>query len=802
MAKSEAKAAPNKPNRAPITNQAPINRVPGVDLDQLELIELLDKKVQWLSAWTIHHANHVRPSRDGLKVGGHQASSASLAQVMAALYFSVLKPEDRIAVKPHASPVFHAIQYLFGNQSRDQLELFRGLGGAQSYPSRSKDKDDVDFSTGSVGLGVAITAFASIAQDYLQSKGWLADEKVGRMIALMGDAELDEGNIYEALIEGVKHELRNTWWIIDYNRQSLDSVTSDRMFTRYDDIFRTAGWKVEILKYGKLQQAAFEKPGGQHLREWIDNAPNSLYSALTYKGGAAFRERILEDIGSQPKVKDLLASYDDEALLEVMTNLGGHDLELLLETFHNVDDDQPRCFIAYTVKGRGLPFQGHKDNHAGLMNPTQMEELRKRMGIEPGQEWEPFAGMESRAEELGKFLETVPFVNKRNRRHDAPRYAVPDDFPCPAGDVQATQVAFGKIMHDLAKGDSELAARIVTTSPDVTVSTNLGGWVNQRGIFNRRPVSDVFKDENVISPQRWVMTPNGQHVELGIAENNLFLVLGALGMTGSLFGERLLPVGTLYDPFICRGLDALNYACYQDARFMMVATPAGITLAPEGGAHQSINTPVIGMAQDKLVTFEPAYVDELSAIMRWGFDYMQQDDGGSVYLRLSTRAIPQINRDRDDWADDVLAGAYWQVEPSDDAEVAIVYSGVLAPEALRALAVLRDDVPGAGLLAVPSADLCHAGWSKSLRHRQTHGGREVSHIERLLSKLAPGSALVTVTDGSPLSLSWLGSVRGHRVVPLGVEHFGQSGDILDLYRVYRLDDEAILDACATALLKY
>ena len=270
-----------------------------VSAGTLTTLRLLERKVLWLSSWMIHHANHVRANRDGLKVGGHQASCASLVTLMTALYFRVLRPEDRVAVKPHASPVYHSIQYLMGRQTRDKLEGFRALGGAQSYPSRTKDTDDVDFSTGSVGLGVAMTAFAALVQDYVRLKGMVpAERPVGRMIALMGDAELDEGNVFEAMLEAWKHNIGNTWWIVDYNRQSLDAVISDRLFARVDDVFRTTGWQVVILKYGKLLQAVFERPGGDALRQWIDDCPNSLYSALAYKGGSSWREHLQRDLGS------------------------------------------------------------------------------------------------------------------------------------------------------------------------------------------------------------------------------------------------------------------------------------------------------------------------------------------------------------------------------------------------------------------------------------------------------------------------------------------------------------------------
>jgi pyruvate dehydrogenase E1 component len=775
----------------------------------------LEKKVLWLAAWMIHNANHLRDSRDGLKVGGHQASCASMVTLMTALYFDVLRPEDRVAVKPHASPVFHAIQYLFGNQSREMLEGFRALGGAQSYPSRTKDVDDVDFSTGSVGLGVAMTSFASLVQDYVRLKRWAPEGLAeGRMVALVGDAELDEGNIYEALLEGWKHDLRNTWWIIDYNRQSLDAVVRDRLFGQIDQLFRNMGWNVVTLKYGKRLETAFEQPGGGALRRWIDECPNSLYSALTFQGGAAWRRQLLADIGDAAGVKALLDRHDETALAALMTNLAGHDLESVLEAFHGTRDDRPTCFLAYTIKGFGLPFAGHKDNHAGLMNPDQMAEFKRRNDIPEGAEWEPFAGLGMAPDELKAFLAAVPFAAVGARRHEAPRVAVPARLPAPSGGRLSTQEGFGRILADIAREESELAERIVTTSPDVTVSTNLSGWVNRRGIFDRHPRADTFKEQKVVSAQRWAMSPDGQHLELGIAENNLFILLGALGLSHSLFGARLLPIGTLYDPFIQRGLDALNYACYQDARFMLAGTPSGITLAPEGGAHQSVSTPLIGMAQDGLASFEPAFVDELAAIMAWAFDYMQRDggdrsgtdwlrdkEGGSVYLRLSTRPVTQPERNIDaELEQDIIAGGYWLKRPEPGAELAIVYTGAVAPEAVEAHAQLLEDIPGAGLMAVTSADRLNAGWHAAERGRQAGHRTARSQAEGLLAQLAPDAGLVTLVDGHPGALEWLGSVRGHRVQALGVEHFGQSGDLPELYRKYRLDVEAILDAAAAACL--
>jgi pyruvate dehydrogenase E1 component len=761
--------------------------------DDLQILAALERKVLWLASWMIHNANHLRENTDGLKVGGHQASSASLATIMTALYFDVLRPEDRVAVKPHASPIFHAIQYLLGKQTRERLEAFRGYKGAQSYPSRTKDADDVDFSTGSVGLGVAMTTFASLVQDYVRLKGLTPDDvPAGRMIALLGDAEFDEGNVFEAMLEAWKHDVRNVWWIVDYNRQSLDAVAPDRLFNRMDSVFRDMEWHVVTLKYGRLLQEAFRRRCGEALREWIDACPNAQYSALAHRGGAAWRAQLTTDLGGTAGIAELLDEHDDAALQRLMTNLAGHDLESVRRAFREAPPDRPTCFVAYTIKGYGLPFAGHKDNHAGLMSAEQVGTLRREMQIEEGREWEPFSGLDVADGELDAFLASVPFNQPAERRHVAPRIAVPAQFDRPRGATLSTQEGFGRLLTNIAREHGELADRIVTASPDVTISTNLGGWVNRRGVFDRSDRGDVHSQAQVVSPQQWTVSPRGQHIELGIAENNLFILLAALGLAGPRFGTRLLPIGTVYDTFVARGLDALNYACYQDARFLLAATPSGITLAPEGGAHQSVFTPLIGIGQPSLTAFEPAYVDELCEMLRWSFDHLQADDGGSVYLRLSTRHLAQPERELSAaQRSDIVDGGYWLHRPGRNAEVALVASGAILPEVLEARDQIAEDIPDAGVLVVTSADRLHRGWTAS-RKRLSAG----SHVERLLDELPDRAGLVTMLDGHPATLSWLGAVRGHRVVPLGVDRFGQSGDLGDLYHAYGLDADAILGAVA------
>ena len=712
-------------------------------------LKTIEQRLLWLYHWMIHNANHIRSKTDGIKVGGHQASSASMVSIMTALCFSALRPEDRVAVKPHASPIFHAMQYLMGNQTRERMENFRGFGGVQSYPSRTKDVDDVDFSTGSVGLGVGITALASMVQDFIQGKAW-GDIAPGRMVALVGDAEMDEGNVYEVLQEGWKNNLRNTWWVIDYNRQSLDGIVREGLFERIEKVFETFGWDVIRIKHGTLQRAAFEEPGGDKLRAWIDGCSNVEYSALTYMGGAVWRKRLMDDLGDQGDVTALLDRRRDDELAALMENLGGNCVETMAENFAAIDHDRPTCFLAYTVKGWGTPIAGHKDNHGGLMTKAQMAEWQVAMGIPEGAEWEPFAAVPDQAE-LAEFLDTVPFFSKGTRRFADTKLPVPAIEFSTDREV-STQTAFGKILDEIAKGESALSERILTTSPDVPGTTGLGAFVNRRKLFAREVENYAFIEHRIPSTAKWNFAPEGQHLELGIAEMNLFLLLGAAGLSHSLWGKRIIPIGTVYDPFVHRGLDALNYACCQDARFMVVGTPSGVTLAPEGGAHQSIGTPLTGMAQDGLASFEPAFSDELAVIMEWAFDYMQRDGegdpdertwlrdetGGSVYLRLTTKPLEQPGKRVDDaFRHGAIDGVYWLRKPGPNCSVVIAYQGAVADEAIAAAGVIGEHRRDVAVLAVTSADRLNAGWTAAQRERARGNPQAHSHMEALCELRLP-----------------------------------------------------------------
>jgi pyruvate dehydrogenase E1 component len=628
-------------------------------------------------------------------------------------------------------------------------------------------------------------------------------------VALVGDAEMDEGNVYETLQEGWKNDLRNCWWIIDYNRQSLDGIVREGLFARIEQIFDAFGWDVVRVKYGALQRAAFAEPGGSALRDWIDRCPNQQYAALTFMGGAVWRKRLMEDLGDQGDVSALIDRRDDAGLAALMENLGGNCVQTMAEAFDAVTHDRPTCFLAYTIKGWGTPIAGHKDNHGGLMNPTQFASWQRHMGVPPGQEWEPMATVQDPTA-LRSFLSRVPFFANGSRRYHDDRIAVPKIIVDTGREI-STQAAFGKILDELSKSSSALAARIVTTSPDVTGTTSLGPWVNRRKLFARQPQADAFIEHRIPSTAKWEFAPEGQHIELGIAEMNLFLLLGAAGLSHSLFGKRLFPIGTVYDPFVHRGLDALNYACYQDARFIIIGTPSGATLAPEGGAHQSIGTPLTGMSQDGLAAFEPAFADELAVIMEWAFDYLQRDGdgdpdertwlrdktGGSVYLRLTTNPLEQPGKRHDNaFLQGAIDGAYWLRKPGPNCQSVIAYQGAVAPEAIAAAGIIGEHRRDVGVLAVTSADRLNAGWTAAQRARARGNRAARSHIETLLADLPRDCLLVTAIDGHPATLAWLGSVGGHKTVSHGVEHFGQTGTIGDLYHHFGLDRDSLAQSIA------
>ena len=775
----------------------------GPDLATLESIQ---QRILWLAVRMVDHANHERllppPVGDGghVKVGGHQASSASMVGIMTALWFGHLNGDDKVAVKPHASPVFHAIKYLTGELDRTWLTRLRELGGLQAYPSRTKDPDVFDFSTGSVGLGAVAPLFAAATRRYIDAH--FGDRPHARFIALVGDAELDEGNVWEAIADPALQGLGNVTWIVDLNRQSLDRVIPGMKARRLMQFFEESGWHVVEAKYGRRLQEAFARPGGDSLRRHIDDMSNEEYQSLFAFQGAELRQRFLAH--ADAAVKALLDEVSDDELAPLVQNLGGHDLGELIDCYRQCDavTDRPSIVWAYTVKGWGLPIAGDPLNHAALLSTGQIASLRAAAGLTPETEWDRFAPGTPEAAacaRVGGEVNNVPVPPR-------PLVPVPIEVGVAPVKVTSTQETFGRLLTGLAS-HAEVAARLVTTSPDVSVSTNLGGFINKLGVFAPADEPDFLGEGRLL---RWRQGPTGHHVELGISEMNLFLMLGQLGLGHELHGEMLLPIGTVYDPFVCRGLDALIYGAYSASRFVVVGTPSGISLAPEGGAHQSTITASIGVELPGVTFVEPAYATALDWLLCDGLRRLADPDGDSMYLRLSTRPIDQAPFEAararlgdEQLRTDVLAGGYRLVEGAgaDGPTVNLVASGAVVPEAVAAASLLAAEGVVAHVIDVTSMGRLYAGWRSPLLAGARTGTAPTgdSQLARLLPPADRGAPIVTVHDAASHALAWVGSVFGAPVVPVGVDAFGQSGSIPELYGVFDLLPEQLVNAALVAV---
>jgi pyruvate dehydrogenase E1 component len=757
--------------------------------DDPTYIAALDEAQQralWLATMMIHHANHIRPNPDGSKIGGHQASSASLVTLLTVVMLHWLRSGDRLAVKPHASPVFHALNYLMGRLDRRYLTELRASGGLQAYPSRTKDPDAPDFSTGSVGLGAVVPAFAALTADYVHAH--FGTPRTQRFVALVGDAELDEGNVWEAIIDPALADLSNVLLIVDLNRQSLDRVVPGIRSGHLQHMFAGSGWRVLEAKYGRKLQEQFARPDGDRLRARIDGMSNEEYQALIRLPGTELRPRLT---GDDARLAELLATVTDAELPELLANLAGHDIGALLHCLEQVDAEpgRPTILFAYTIKGYGLPIAGHPLNHSTLLSNEQMAQYQALHGLRDDQIWDSLPPQSAGARLCSAAAERLA----RAPQKPTALPALPDSIDVPFGGRVSTQETFGRALTRLADNPA-LAARIVTTSPDVSVSTNLAGWINKSGVFSREDQAD-FETE-AYRLLRWRRGPHGRHIELGISEMNLFMLLTALGLSEPLLGEALIPIGTVYDPFICRGLDALIYGLYSDARFIVVGTPSGITLSPEGGAHQSSVTVSLGMELPNLAQFEPCFARETAWLLHESLRLCHHGAGGrSSYLRLSTRAIdqslldPALNRlGETELRAQVLRGGYRLIDRRDYRDhprapkLTLVAGGALIPEAVAAAEYLRREGVAVSLINLTSPRRVYEEWQSG------------DALEWLLPAEERSAPILSVQDAASHALAWLGSVHGAPQRAVGIDRFGHSAARDDLYGAFQLQPLQIAEA--------
>jgi pyruvate dehydrogenase E1 component len=772
-----------------------------LDVDVVTL-QRIERRVLWLAVRIVDYANRERPKGDALKVGGHQASSASMVTLMAALYLADLRAEDRVSVKPHASPVLQAIEYLLGRLDRSYLTRLRDFGGLQSYPSRTKDPYPVDYSTGSVGLGSAAPLFGALADRFTQTR--LGASTGGRFISLLGDAELDEGNIWEALADPLTRRLGNVLWIVDLNRQSLDRVIPGIRAAELETQFRTNGWDVIELKYGRRLREAYAREGGELLRRRIDAMPNEQYQSLFGASEEVVRATVLDGSNDEERaaLERLLSGYPG-GVAPLVRDLGGHDLADVLDALRLAREtpDRPTVIFAYTIKGYGLEMAGRPQNHSALLDAEQIDRLRTQTGLTVETEWDGYAA--DTAE--GRLLTEARRRLDRGDRNPAALVPVPATLSERDPAATSTQAAFGRVLLDLSRVEG-VSERLVTVAPDVSSSTNLGGFINKTGVWgpDEEPVYDTMDD----SPLKWRVGPGGQHIEMGIAEMNLVLLLGQLGLSWDFQRERLFPIGTLYDPFVMRALEGIVYSTYSGSRFVLAGTPSGISLSREGGAHQSLNTPGIGIETPGLTYAEPCYARELEWLLLDALTRMQTPDGEALYLRLSTTPIDQqpfaaaaARIGDEQLRTDVVAGGFRLREPgTSDDRVILAACGAIVPQALAAATLLTDEEGvEATVLCLSSPDRLYRDW-QTHRAAPLHGSTVTpSHLERLVTPDEKGLPVVTVIDGASHALAFVGSALGVRSVPLGVDRFGQTGSQPEVYTEYGIDAASIATAALVAL---
>lgn len=767
----------------------------------------IQDRVLWLAMQLVHHANNVRVNRDGSKVGGHQASSASIVTLMTSLYFDFMEMGDKISVKPHGSPVFHAIQYLLGNLDRKYLTELRAYHGLQAYPSRTKDPDGVDFSTGSVGLGPVAPNFASIARNYTKSHGLLSNDTQGRYISIVGDAELDEGSIWEAIAEPAMNDTSNLLWVVDLNRQSLDRVIPGIRVGAWKDMFVANGWNVIEAKYGKLLTSAFKQANGDLLRSAIDEMSNQAYQRLLRLGAQDLREWLPKYSKYPDDMSRLLKRWDDDQLSRLFHNLGGHDFETLREAFEESDSQPgPNVVFAYTLKGYRLPSVGDPQNHSVTLSDIQMEELKNNLGVTDDDIWSKFA-VNTPEHSLCEFKSRS--LRDRSLGSPVPNEFIPWDFGRSYSGKMSTQQIFGLVLTDMSRSLGSVSERIVTVSPDVASSTNLGGWINRVGVW-KLDQEEVLPEEGITRALRWEESTSGQHIELGISENNLFMMLGQLGLSYEMEGEMLFPIGTVYDPFIRRGLDAFVYSVYSGAKFLIVGTPSGLSLAPEGGAHQSMMTPSIGTEMPQLDSYEPCFGQELEWIMLSALHQIRKR-GQSTYLRLTSKPVDQSLLQIPDSIEakeklrlQVLKGAYClrhtEAEKTNgNSRVTLIAVGAMVPEAIEASNQLVEEGIDTTIIVVTGPGPLYRHYMEATQLAIEKGEKLDTVVSDLFPNAVFGVPVVTVVDAHPHSLAWVGGALGSKTIPLGVSDWGQSGNRDELYGEYGTDVQSIVRACISAL---
>ena len=870
----------------------------------------------------IHEANARGDVAEGdPKVGGHPASCASCLDLLAALHLVVREPGDYVCCKPHAAPADHALHRLLGlfrhqdGQWFSEAEAEAVMGQLRAFPVDGRpvfqsyhsefDPDAFHFlPSGSVGIPPVVSVYLALAHRYANSHGW--DLPQPHFWSLIGDSEFREGSLMEVLPEVAERELGNVTWIVDYNRQNLDGTRMPNMRglrgTDADRILRTAeanGWRVIQVEHGSFRKQVFQRAGGDALREVMETGfSDYAFQMLLWKNDApVIREAILH---RSKKCKAALDKLTDPEVLRMFGDLGGHDLEELVAALRASKEQregepaQPCLMIVHTIKGHGLDCTASPGNHSALTSDDEIAKLLAEQGTDAARPYANFAAdsaegrfLATRGQQMRDGFAAWEAMRDANRAKVlAGMGTIPEslDVNLKIAPVAHTQWMWGQlaaklvrigVFDELARAGkaagkdlspdeqrwSAVADLVLTMAPDVGTSTNINPAMDEK-IFGPEFEENLEKKFELRERLRPELSPTHEawtrHIRFEIAEANCMSAAGAFGRMGAYVGVPLLPMMTVYDFFIKRALDQLYYNLYWGSGFVLMGTPSGIALAPEGAQHSwksDIQIP-------NLITWEPAFAQELDWILCDAIRrHVENDNVGrrGVLIRAVTRGIRQdiliknLRRqvrfklempagavlgvdqadgglpegevpaipDADIFAQlrtDVLAGGYFLrsyhgyrgYSPGENV-VHLFVMGALVKEAVDASDLLLERGVYADVIVVSSSDLLLGlngrkdGYAHLVETLGIDGrlwlrpdgqpGREIDTVD-LAGRRIP---IVSVHDGEEGLLDNVGSIVGVKQTSLCVRKFSKSGTPAHVFGYHGLDAESIAQACWTAL---
>jgi pyruvate dehydrogenase E1 component len=856
------------------------------------------------------------------KVGGHSSASSSALHILGAIHLIAKSGYDMIANKPHASPADHSYNYLLEqlfeqdgqpmSEERAKVALTRlraypkqGEAVFQSYHS-ALDADGYQFfPSGTVGIPPVNAGYMALAYRFAKDHGY--EVPPAHFWAVIGDSEFREGSLFEAVPDFAEREIGNLTWIVDYNRQSLDGhrITNKKIMDGTDDhrierTMRANGWEVIQVRHGSLRKKLFAQAGGAAYQKFLEEELEDyeLQALLLVRDMRALKIGLAQH---HPQLKKFLESVSDADLFQSLRDLGGHDIiamaEALLESKKNTR--RPSLIVAHTVKGWGLQMAAAPGNHSSLPDESEIQALRDTQGVPASDPFQKFGEnskeslfLKKRGESLEADRRLWLALREKNRAYFARRMAesgtpgITLDINLKMANFPHTQWMLGQLTAKLSRladtplEESKLKDKqkaltpvekswklagelMVHMAPDVGTSTNLNPAMDGK-IFGAPVVMDIESELGVKDRKTPDLVPgeevNDRFLRFEIAEGNVMSCVGSFGRMRDQIGVPFIPLMTVYDFFVKRALDQFFYNLYWKSSFILVGTPSGVTLSPEGAQHgwkSDIQIP-------QQITWEPAFCVELDWIMSDAIRrHLTYDNEGrtGVFIRGVTRGLDQklllaslktqvrfksparlegplhpsaypmagaidessvetieesaiMNLLRED----VLSGGYWLLdftgyagyEPGDNV-VHIFCMGSLVTEAIEASRRLLRKGIYANVFVVTCVDLLngnlgHANNYSFLRSKGITGDLYLKHVTNghvesadWVTVAGRRIPIVSVHDGEPGLLDNLGSIVGVRHETLACRKHSKCGRPVDVYHYHGIDADAVVEACGKVL---